>query len=245
MSHYHYQILDDAETLTAVAAETLANVFRDSVREHGKFYLALSGGSTPKQLYQYLVRHYDDLPWSDAEIFFGDERCVPPDDSQSNFRMASESMLDELPIPASQIHRIEGELAPEVAASHYQETLKALPSNAADFPIFDLVLLGMGPDGHTASLFPESDLINESQQTVGTDYIEKMGNWRISLTFPVINAARHRLVLVGGEEKAPVIDNLMLSQWPDTRYPIARVTEDNTLWLLQANAAQSLPRQNK
>ncbi len=236
------RIVADLDALAAEAIGVVADAAADAIRERGRFVVALAGGTTPKGLYARLaappVRQR--LDWSRTWIFFGDERCVPPTDKDSNYLMAYEAMLGAVPIPPDQIFRIPGEAPdPTAAAAEYERRLRATFEPA---PVrFDLILLGMGVDGHTASLFPGSPALDERVRlVVALDARAAAVRARITLTLPVLNAARHVLLLVSGAEKArPVADALRNAA---STLPVARVRPTGGLltWLLDRAAAANL-----
>ncbi len=197
-------VLEDA----AAVAEAAARCVIEAARGNAHLALALAGGSTPKAAYARLAgAHIDDVDWSRVSLFFGDERCVPPEHADSNFRMAKEALLDPLAAHGKtlrSIARIEGELAPAEAARRYIEKLAALPQEGGA-PVLGLALLGMGPDGHTASLFPGSTALEELRDPVAATYVERLGVHRVTLTYPCLAAARHIVVLVTGAEKAEAL----------------------------------------
>ncbi len=213
------------------AAEEWVRASAEAIAARGKFIVALSGGSTPKTLYTLLASNEwrDRVDWKKVEVLFGDERCVPPEHADSNFRMANEALLSHVP---ARVHRIEGELAPEEAARRYEPLVRSLS------PI-DLVLLGMGADGHTASLFPGTPAVLEQTHLVTPVFVEKLNAWRISLTLPVINAAREILPLVTGAEKADKV-RAVLDADSKEMFPIRLVVPQSgrMLWLLDSAAAQ-------
>lgn len=182
-----------------------------AIADHGAFYLALAGGNTPRALYTLLAQapHRERSFWSATEIFFGDERCVAPDHAASNYGMARSQLLQHLPIPAERIHRMRCEHDPARAASHYIEALQRLPMDAGGRPVFDLVLLGMGADGHIASLFPGTAALSEETDWVTAVYVDRLQSWRVTLTLPVLNAARNVFLLVTGSDKANAVDTLL------------------------------------
>src|SRR5262245_39297595 len=186
----HLQTFADAEAVSQAAAKEFARSAAEAIAARGKFTVALSGGSTPKRLYQILAEppYREKLNWSKVEIFWGDERSVPPNHTDSNYRMASEAMLTRLPIPAERVHRIQAERPDrDKAAQEYQaEIAKAHGVSAtAEPPAFDLILLGMGPDAHTASLFPGSTALKEMAKWVVPNWVEKFKTWRITMTRPM------------------------------------------------------------
>jgi 6-phosphogluconolactonase len=195
------EVFPDRESLIRAAAEHIVQVAGEAIAANEKFSIALSGGSTPRPLYALLVTEpfSKRIDWFRVHVFWGDERCVPPDDPQSNYRMTKETLLDVVPIPASNIHRIRGEDEPERAASGYVQELRTFFGDRARF---DLVLLGMGDDGHTASLFPGTAAVTEHKRWVVAQYVEKLALWRITLTPVALNVARNVIFLVSGAEKA-------------------------------------------
>ena len=185
------------------AAERFAQLAYAAVSERGRFSVALSGGSTPRALHAHLAAAplREAVAWDRVHVFWGDERCVPPDHPDSNYRMARETLLDHVPIPATQVHRMPGELPPAEAAAAYEADLRRF-FGGADWPGFDLVLLGLGDDGHTASLFPGTPALAETQRWVVANRVEKLATWRITLTAPAINQAGQVMFLVAGAGKA-------------------------------------------
>jgi 6-phosphogluconolactonase len=231
------RIFSDLPALIAGAADLIAAAAAEAIAARGRFTIALSGGSTPKPVYQRLT--FATLDWSRVEIFFGDERCVPPDDPQSNFRMAREALIDRVPIPPENVHRMQGEDPPDAAAAAYTgELTRSLGSD----PRIDLVLLGLGDNGHTASLFPGLAVVTETVRPVMAAYVEVVGMWRLTLTPPMINAARKVVFLVSGAGKAEVLHRVL--QGP--REPIVlpaqtvRPTKQPALWMIDAPAAAKL-----
>ena len=211
-----------------------------TLADHQRFSVALAGGSTPKATYQLLATTYRDrVEWPRVDIFFGDERCVPPEHKDSNYRMAREALLDHVPLGPDRVHRIAGEKPPAEAALAYQQILtRVLGSSGA--PRLDLVLLGMGPDGHTASLFPGTTALNEKHDLVTATYVEKLDTWRVTLSAPMLCAAAEVVVMAGGAEKA---DNLKVAlQGADGTVPIQLVkpTSGQMTWLVDRAAAAKL-----
>lgn len=190
------------------AVNVIAECAQAAIEQRGLFRLGLSGGNTPKKIYAELAKI--ELPWGRVQISFGDERCVPPDDEQSNYKMARESLLDAVAIPAANVFRVRGELEPAKAAAEYERVL-AEAAGASGEPLYlhDLLLLGMGPDGHTASLFPETAALNETEHQVVANFVPKLSAHRVTFTFPFINASRHVCFLVEGADKAPVVEQIL------------------------------------
>src|SRR5262249_38399668 len=201
------EVLDALPQLSLRAASLLGQRAEEAVASSGRFALALSGGSTPARLYQVLAgrpEFRDRLPWDRTHFFWGDERHVPPDHSESNFRLANQVLLSKLKLPPENIHRIRSELSDAAeAASAYEEELRHFFHLAiGQVPRFDLILLGMGADGHTASLFPGTAAIRERSRLVVAHLVHKLGSYRITFTPPVFQSAAHILVLISGAEKA-------------------------------------------
>jgi len=217
--------VDDATRLILTAA-------RESIAERGLFRIALSGGRTPAPIYRQWAATAGDLPWDRVQITFGDERCVPPDDEQSNYRMARESLLDFAPIPPGNIFRIQGEIPPEEAAADYEARLAQLASRF-DEPRYrhDLLLLGMGPDGHTASLFPGTTALAEQTRNVVHNFVPKFDTYRITYAYPLINASRHVCFLLQGADKKPIVEQILAGH---SDFPAARVSpaDGRLTWLL-------------
>lgn len=225
-----------------LAADTILQQAGTALAERDLYTLALSGGSTPAPVYSRLAQRSKEarLDWQKIAIFWGDERCVPSDNAQSNFRMAKETLLDNIPIPPDNIFRIMGELNPESAAQDYEGVLNAFFHNRVKR--FDTVLLGLGDDGHTASLFPGTDGLKETQHWVIPNIHPYTNTWRISLTYPAINQSRHIIFLVSGAGKAGVAASCIQHQQDPPAYPAKGITGSDTppLWILDADAAQKL-----
>lgn len=235
-------VVSSPERLAQVAADRVITLASHAMTRRGRFIMALSGGSTPRPTYRLLAdrRRALIIDWSRVELFWGDERCVPPDHPDSNYRMVRRALLDRVGIPTHRVHRIAGELPPYQAAAAYRAELEAVLGEDGRF---DVVLLGLGDDGHTASLFPGTAAVEERQQRVVAVYVEKMGAWRITLTLPVINNARHVIFLVSGERKAHVLARI----WDGEQLPASLVQPvDGTLtWLVDRDAAAALPLQGQ
>lgn len=237
------QVFSDAEAVSVAAAEQVVKIAAQAIAERGGFYLALAGGSTPKRLYQHLASEpfKQQIDWKSVHIYFGDERSVGPEHADSNYRMACEALLNHLDIPAQQIHRIEGEQTDlQNAAQKYEEALQLLPSSNAQ-PQFDLVLLGMGDDGHTASLFPGTSALDERSKPVVALAVPQLNTSRVTLTYPVINNAQQVMFLVAGEAKAARLEEVLVSA-PQGSYPVQSIQARSKLsWLLDKAAAAQLP----
>lgn len=203
------QVFPTAEALYQGAAERWTLAAREAIGQAGAFHVALSGGSTPKGLYRLLASdpYASQIDWGRVHVYFGDERCVPMDHPQSNYRMAREALLDAVPVPSGQVFRIRTELPdPESVAADYGQTLQScLPKDNR----LDLILLGVGTDGHTASLFPGTAILTVRDRLAAAVYVEKLSAWRISMTYPAIEQARQILFLVSGAAKAPVVASVL------------------------------------
>jgi 6-phosphogluconolactonase len=236
----------------AVTAQAGAQLFTDAAVKaaatRGVARIAISGGTTPKTMFALLADpagpFLKQVPWNKIELYWVDERCVPPDNIESNYRMTNEAMLSKVPLPAEQVHRMEGELEPEVAAARYESTIRnTFKLEGAETPTFDLVLLGMGDDGHTASLFPHTVALNEMSHIVVPNHVPQKDAWRITLTWPVINQGREVAFLIEGVGKAQVLRDVFLGPYQPDTYPsqIIRPASGRLTLLLDAAAAAKLP----
>ena len=243
-----YQVWPTGAEVAAGAAEMFARVTEAAVRDRGLARVAISGGTTPATMFSLLADRtkpwFAQVPWDRLHLFWVDERCVPPDDKESNYRMTRETMLAHVPLPESQIHRMEGELEPEVAAARYEAAIRtAFRLEGAETPVFDLIFLGMGDDGHTASLFPHTEAINEMARLVIQNHVPQKDTWRITLTWPVINRGREVAFLIEGAAKTAVLGEVMLGTYDPDAHPSQLIRPDSgrlTL-LLDAAAAAKLP----
>jgi len=227
--------------LCSAAAEDFFQLVIATLTQRSVCNVSLSGGSTPKSLYSLIAQRAaeDDalrnIEWRRVHFFFGDERCVPPTHADSNFRMVQETLLARGTFPQSNIHRIHGELAPEAAAQQYEQELRAY---FGGIPAFDLSWLGMGPDGHTASLFPDTVAITEQSKLVAANFVPKLDATRVTLTFPVFNAARKVQFLVTGGDKAAMAKRVLVDR---EDFPSGAIRPAGTLeWLLDVAAAGAL-----
>ena len=243
MSETRICVFEDLAELTRAAAGEIARFAESAVAERGRFTWALSGGSTPRPVYESLAGdpYRERLPWSAIHLFWGDERHVPPDHPESNYRMAREAMIDRVPVPAGNVHRVTAEDADaRRAAAAYESELRSFFGLApGEWPAFDLMLLGIGPDGHTASLFPGSPALRERDHLVVAPWVEAQRTFRITLTPPVLNHARLSLFLVSGEDKADALRAVIEGEREPDRYP-AQVVEGNVLWMVDRAAASRL-----
>jgi 6-phosphogluconolactonase len=242
------QVAEDQEELGRFAAAQFVGRAIEAEREKGVFTVALAGGSTPKTLYELLANGNEpyraQLCWDKIHFFWGDERHVPPDHPDNNYRMVSEAMLTRVPVPLKNIHRIKSEIADAAeAARKYEYTIREFfRLGKGQLPRFDLVLLGMGQDGHTASIFPNSDVINENERLVVASWIEKFKSYRITLTLPVLNNAASVILLVSGAEKARALSEVLEGDYRPESLPVqlVRPTTGNLLWLVDREAARLL-----
>jgi len=216
----------------ADAAEFILNQAQKAIEERNEFRIALSGGNTPRPVYARLATIGRDLPWDRARISFGDERCVPPDDPQSNFRMARETLFGPAAIPEKSIMRMRGEIDPQIAAKEYEDHLDLLAKQRGEHVYqHDLILLGLGDDGHIASLFPGTAGLEETTRRVTANFVPKFNSWRLTFTFLVINHARQICFLVDAAKKADLIERVLRG---DPQLPASRVkaAAGDVTWIL-------------
>jgi 6-phosphogluconolactonase len=237
------KVSEDAVSLVAKLAEKIHELSKKAIEERGVFTIALSGGSTPKALYEYMATKYKTkMAWDKIKFFLGDERCVTHDDPDSNFKMIDQAMFSKVPVPRTSIYPTQGQdKNPEVCAKNYQKTLAhAFKIEPGEIPVFDLILLGLGPDGHTASLFPGTLALTENKQTFVANWVQKFNRQRLTLTYPVLNAARHVIFLVSGKGKSDILASVLQS--PEAGYPAQKVNPvTGTLeWFIDKPAAEQL-----
>ncbi len=238
MNKKNIEIVADSGKLAGRAAEKFIEIANQAIERQGAFTIALSGGSTPKKLYELLASQEfsEQIDWAHVHLFFGDERNVPPDSDESNFKMANNAMFSRLnKLPETNIHRVMGEESAADAANDYEQKLKDFFHN--ELPRFDLILLGMGPDGHTASLFPDSPALEENVRWFVENWVEKFSAYRLTLTFPVINNASNVMFLVAGNDKTFVLNEVL--HGADNKYPSQKVNplKGELLWLIDQSAA--------
>ena len=243
-----YRVWPTPAEVAAGAAELFVSAVAAAAEARGVARVAISGGTTPKVMFGLLADqsqpYFARVPWDRLHLFWVDERCVPPTDPESNYRMTNEAMLSKVPLPPAQIHRMEGELDPGVAASRYEAALRTeFRLEGAETPVFDLVLLGMGNDGHTASLFPHTAALYEMVRLVVANHVPQMDTWRITLTWPVINQGREVAFLIEGAGKTQVLHDVLLGPYqPDaTPSQLIRPASGKLSLLLDAAAASKLP----
>lgn len=243
-----YRIYDGAGALSRAAAEHFLEAARNAIAVRGKARIAISGGSTPKRTFELLANPAEPfvqaMPWEQIEIYFVDERCVPPDDKDSNYRMTREALLDKVPLKPEQVFRMEGELEPELAAARYETTIRSqFRLEGAEAPRFDVLALGMGDDGHTASLFPHTQAIHELGRVVVANHVPQKNTWRVTLTWPVIIEARDVFFLIGGKDKADPLHRVLQGPYDPETLPSQIIQPKNgkLLMLLDRDAASLLP----
>ncbi len=230
-----YFIGQTAEEAIQFAVDHWVHSAQRAIQQRGRFTVALSGGSTPKAIYQKLKAA--PLDWSKIWLFWSDERAVPPDHPESNYKMAMESGFGHVPIPPSQIFRMKGEVNPEKGAADYQEILH----HHLDKHLFDLVMLGVGEDGHTASLFPQTAALAVEDRWVAANYISEKKSWRLTLTFPGINQSFHSAIYAIGPSKEMIVPKV-LDAAIESPYPASRIgtPEQKTIWILDQAAAKQI-----
>lgn len=240
------RIFKDAEELSRAAANRFVEESENAIAERDRFLVALNGGGTPTRLFQLLATDFrEGVEWSKVHVFWGDERSVPPDDPGSSFGQAWNVLLSHISIPDSNIHRIRGELGPVEASKDYSLSLKRFASPPLDWPRFDLIFLGMGEDGHTASLFPGSPVdVSEPVMPVTAHYQDRPAS-RVTLTPLVFNSARVVVFMATGEKKAQTLSEVLSGRYNPELYPAQRIQpkEGRLIWLVDEAAASKLPKE--
>ncbi len=243
-----YRISSTPAEVATAAAQLFSDAANAAAQARGRARIAISGGTTPKAMFQLLADPAQpflrQVPWDKLDLYWVDERCVPPTETDSNYRMTSETLLSKVPLSPERIHRMEGELDPEVAAARYESTIRnTFRLEGAETPTFDLILLGMGDDGHTASLFPHTEAINDLTHIVVANYVPQKDTWRITLTWPVINQGREVAFLIEGAGKAQVLHDVFLGHYQPETLPsqIIRPASGRLTLLLDSAAASRLP----
>lgn len=237
------QVFSDLEEISHKAAEVFTNFSRSCIASQKKFSAAISGGSTPRKLYRLLgsAEYSPQVDWQRVHLFWADERCVPKEHEESNFKAAFDRLLSKASIPDENIHRIRGEEDPERGARDYEEDIRKF-FGMSGLPMFDLVILGMGEDGHTASLFPGSSLLEERIRLAAPVYLDRPNRNRITLTLPVLNNATQILFLVAGHSKADIVYEILGDGRKKERYPAGLISPDHgsVTWLIDQEAAEKL-----
>ncbi|HEU4764500.1 MAG TPA: 6-phosphogluconolactonase [Candidatus Eisenbacteria bacterium] len=246
----HLRVVSDPEALAHAAAQEFLRLGVEAIRARGRFDAVLSGGSTPRATYERIAATWKEAPggpldWTRVRLFWGDERHVPPDDPQNNYRMANDAMIEHVPIPPENIYPVPSAIpdAREAASRYEARIMEALHLGPDDVPRFDLILLGMGPDGHVASIFPGTEAVEEEKRLVMGNWVDATKTWRITLTLPVLNHAANVIVLVAGAEKAPALRRVVRGPHTPPLLPAERLNnKDGTLlWLADREAAGAPP----
>ena len=241
-------VFNDLEELSRAAADLFIEQVAQAINERNRFLVVFNGGSTPTHLFELLATDYhENVDWSKVHAFWGDERCVPPDDAGSSYGQARDILLSHVLIPDSNIHRIKGELGPAEASKDYSLTLREFASPPFEWPRFDLVYLGMGEDGHTASLFPGSPVdVSEPTMPVTAHYQDRPAN-RVTLAPIVFNSARMIVFMATGEKKANTLAEVLSDRYNPERYPAQRIDpkDGRLIWLVDGAAASKLPQELK
>lgn len=239
MTMQNLTIFPTKDAFIAGAAEFMAAQATEALAGRGRWTVALAGGGTPQPIYARLAEagYARRIDWRRVHLFFGDERCVPPDDTRSNYRMAREALLDHVPLPAENVHRMAGENDPALAALAYEQEIRRLFRSAAT-PTFDLICLGLGDNGHTASLFPGTASLRERERWIVPQYVEVMQSWRVTMTAPLINAARHVAFFVEGAGKAEMLQRVLHGPFDPDVLPAQMIQPANGQlhWLVDAAA---------
>jgi 6-phosphogluconolactonase len=243
-----YRVYDGADALARAAAEQFLEAAQAAVSARGKARIAVSGGSTPKLTFKLLADPAGPfakaMPWDKIELYFVDERCVPPDDKESNYRMTREALLEHVPLKPEQVFRIEGELEPELAAARYETAIRSsFRLEGAEGPRFDVLALGMGDDGHTASIFPHTAAIHEMGRVAVANHVPQKDTWRVTLTWPVIIEASEVFFLIGGKDKADPLHRVLQGPYDPETLPsqLIQPKSGKLLMLLDRDAAALLP----
>jgi 6-phosphogluconolactonase len=248
MARAQVQVLPTPGALVTVAADRFVALAAAAISAYGRFHVATSGGTTPKRLYETLAtdRYAARVDWSRVHLFWGDERCVPPTDPSSNYRMARETLIDHIAVPDENIHRIHGEDDPAAAAAAYERELRNVFRIPAGPPMpgarFDLVLLGLGLDGHTASLFPGLTAVSEQERWVTAAYVAEVSMWRVTCTPVVFNTAAEVVFLVVGPDKAAMLRQVLEGPHQPALLPaqVIAPSDGSVCWLLDADAGANL-----
>ncbi len=244
-----YHVYENSQALARAGARHFAERVEQSIAKRGRARIAISGGSTPKATFALLADptgpYAASIPWDKIDLFWVDERSVGPEDDDSNYRMTREALLSKVPLNPDQVHRMEGELDPEEAASRYESVIRSVfRLEGAELPRFDTVWLGMGDDGHTASLFPHTEGLRELGRIVIANHVPQKDTWRITLSLPVINEALDVVFLIGGEQKADLLERVFYGEYEPATLPTQLIQPRNgalTL-LLDEQAAAKLPK---
>ena len=243
-----YSVSATPAEVAMAAAQLFTQAAMNAASARGRARITISGGTTPKAMFALLADpaqpFVQQVPWQKLDLYWVDERCVPPNHPDSNYRMTSEALLSKVPLAPERVHRMEGELDPAVAAARYESAIRnSFRLEGAETPTFDLILLGMGDDGHTASLFPHTEALNDLTDIVTANHVPQKDTWRITLTWPVINQGREVAFLIEGAAKAQVLHDVLLGPYQPDTYPsqIIRPASGKLAFLLDSAAASKLP----
>ncbi len=236
------QIWKTQNELEQSVAGKIYEVIRRKLKEKTQCCIVLSGGGTPRNVYRRMGLDETNtlIDWNRVQVFFSDERAVPPDDPQSNYGMVQREWISHIPVPRSHVHRIQGELNPKSAARTYEQEIRKIFEH--DPVVFDLVLLGVGEDGHTASLFPGTDAVLEKEALVTSTFVQQFKNWRVTLTVPVLNAAHEIIFLAAGTKKAAIIQRILEKDTPDIKLPASLIQppQGTLCWMIDEEAGLEL-----
>jgi 6-phosphogluconolactonase len=239
-----YYVYEDSAAFASHGAKVFSEQIRAAADARGVARIAISGGNTPKPVFKLLANDSNRLPWEKVQLFWVDERCVPPTDKDSNYGMTKTALLDAVPLPPANVFRMEGELNPEEAAARYESLIRnTMRLEGAELPTFDLVALGMGDDGHTASLFPHTQGLFELGRIVIANHVPQKDTWRLTLTSPVINQARNVVFMIQGADKADVLHKVFLGGYDPETFPsqLIRPAGGKVTLILDKAAAAKLP----
>jgi len=236
------RVFDNLERLSQAAADIFVDVAEQAITSRGRFSVALSGGNTPRRLHEILATkpYCNQIQWDAVHVFWGDERCVPFDDPRSNFRMARETLLNHIPLTAENIHAVQGNLNPTQAAAQYESELQKFFGDKT--PVFDLIFLGLGDNAHTASLFPHTPVLNETERWVSEVYVAELDMYRVTFTVPLINRADQVAFLVSGADKAHALHEVIEGAYQPQKYPAQLIHPNGAhpLWLVDKAASHKL-----
>jgi len=237
------KIFSSTQTLESAVVKLFIDLARQAIDDKGQFTVALSGGSTPQAIYEDLGKpeHQHELNWAKIHLFWGDERHVPPNHPESNYRMVDDALLRHITIPGENIHRVSAEMDVQAAATAYEQDLRQFFDR--NWPQFDLVLLGMGTDGHTASLFPGSAGLKEEKRWFIANQVPELRKWRLTLTKHAINTAKYVIVLVQGASKADMLVEVLAGAYSPEEKPIQLISpiDGEMIWMVDEQAANALP----
>lgn len=241
-----FRVYKNAEELARAGAQLFVDGAAEPLSTRGRFRVALSGGSTPRRVYELLATpdFRPRVDWNRVDLFWGDERYVPADDRESNYRMTAQALLDHVPVPSANVHCVPTEISPpSAAASAYEDEIRQVFGESTSVPEFDLIYLGLGANGHTASLFPHSPALHESSRLVVADFVTEVNTWRVSMTAPLLNRGCVVAFLIEGAQKAQVLSEVLLGPRDPERLPAQLISpQGKLLWMVDAAAADLVSR---